>query len=60
MSTGGKRNRLGRLRATSPAWAARPRPLAYLEMMRLQWEVPALRALPLAAARKLARRLRRA
>jgi hypothetical protein len=53
-------HRLGRLRATSPAWAARPRPLAYLEMMRLQWEVPALRALPLAAARKLARRLRRA
>ncbi len=51
--------RLGRLRAGSAAWAALPRPVAYLEMLRLQWEVASLSALPLAAARKLARRLRR-
>jgi hypothetical protein len=33
----------------TPPGPARPRPLAYLEMVRLQWEAP-LRALPFAAA----------
>lgn len=52
------RHRLGRLRACSSAWLARPAWLAYLRMMQLQWEAPTLAHLPLAGARKLLRRMR--
>lgn len=50
-------HRLGRLRSCSPEWASAPSAIAYLRMMRLQWETGTFALLPVVGARRLLRRL---